>query len=377
MRLATRVIHAGQSPDPTTGAVMSPVYLTSTYRQPGFGEEWPWGYARGVNPTRHALERMLADLEGGADARAFASGMAAIEAVLHGLTAGDHVIATDRVYGGTRRLFDGVLERRGTSVTWTDTTSADAVEAAIRPSTRMLYLETPTNPTLVLTDLRVMARIAGKHDLTVVVDNTFMTPCLQRPLELGAHIVVHSTTKYLNGHSDSIGGAVVTTRAADAESVRWYQNSAGGILAPMDCFLVLRGLKTLDLRMQRHEANARRVARHLERHSGVREVFYPGLRSHPQHALAKRQMGGFGGIVTFDVGTLAKARRLGKRLRIATPAESLGGVETLVSHPATMSHGSLSTAERRRQGIGGGLIRLSVGIEAVEDLIDDLDHALG
>lgn len=376
LRLASQVIHAGQHPDPTTGAVMQPVYLTSTYRQPGLGSGWPYDYARGINPTRSALERALAALEHGHEARCFASGMAAIAAVMELLGPGDHVVCTRRVYGGTYRLFDGLLSGQGIAFGWVDTTDASAVEAAVRPATKMLYVETPTNPLLELTDLTAVARIARRHRLRLVVDNTFMTPCLQNPIDLGADLVVHSTTKYLNGHSDSIGGAVVSRGVEDAARIAWIQKTVGAVLSPLDSYLVLRGLKTLALRMERHQHNAERIASRLVRHPAVRAVHYPGLASHPQHRLARRQMRGFGGMIAFDLGSPARARRFLRRVRLCTLAESLGGVESLISHPATMSHGSLPPAERRRQGVGGGLLRLSVGVEDVADLIEDLEQAL-
>ena len=373
---ATRVIHAGQQPDATTGAVMQPVYFTSTYRQPALGEGWPYTYARGINPTRRALERNLAALEEGHDARCFASGMAAISAVTSLLSAGDHVIASERVYGGTYRLFEGLLRRNGLEFDWVDTTERRAIEAALRPNTKMLFVETPTNPTLELTDLAMAARVARRRELRLVVDNTFMTPYFQRPLALGADLVVHSTTKFLNGHSDSIGGCVVSRSAEDAQRIAWLQNSVGAILSPMDSFLVLRGVKTLALRMERHAENALEIARWLVRQPAVRRVNYPGLPAHPQHRLARRQMSGFGGVLSFDLGTLARAKRFFARLRLVALAESLGGVETLAAHPATMTHAALSPAARRRLGLGDGLVRLSVGVEDADDLIEDLRGAL-
>ena len=373
---ATKTIHAGQEPDPTTGAVMQPVYLVSTYRQPGLGENWRYNYARTINPTRSALERNLAALEGGQAAHCFASGMSAISAVLHLLQAGDHVVVSENVYGGTYRLFEGLLRRFGLEFSWVDTSDLKRVAAAIRPATRMLFIETPTNPTLALTDLAGAARLARRHELRLVVDNTFMTPYFQQPVALGADIVVHSTTKYLNGHSDSVGGCVVTTREPDAERIGWLQNAVGAILAPLDAFLVLRGLKTLTLRMQRHDASARKIAAWLARQENVRVVHYPGLAGHPQHRLARRQMSGFGGVISFDLGSLARARRFLGRLRLCALAESLGGVETLISHPASMTHGSLPREERQRIGVTEGLVRISVGLEDVEDLIEDLAHAL-
>jgi cystathionine beta-lyase/cystathionine gamma-synthase len=373
---STRAIHGGQEPDPTTGAVMQPVYLTSTYLQPGLGAGWPYDYARTVNPTRSALERNLAVLEGGREARCFASGMSAIHAVLLLLEAGDHVVVSHNVYGGTYRLFEGVLRKLGLGFTWVDTSDLGAAQAAIRDRTRMLYVETPTNPVLSLTDIAAAARVARRHGLILVVDNTFMSPYFQKPLALGADIVVHSTTKYLNGHSDSVGGGVVMTRAEHAERIAWLQNTAGAILSPMDSFLVLRGIKTLALRMERHDRNGREVAAWLEKHPKVGRVFYPGLRSHPQRALARRQMTGFGGMISFDLGSFARARRLLGRLRLCALAESLGGVETLISHPASMTHASVPAKRRAEIGVTAGLVRISVGIEDAADIVADLEQAL-
>jgi len=370
------VIHAGQAPDPTTGAVMPPLYLTSTYRRPGLGEPWDYDYARTINPTRRALERNLAELEGGVDARCFASGMAAIATVLSLLQPGDHVVASERVYGGTHRLFTGLLERQGLRFTWVDTSDPAATRSAIRPETRMLYIETPTNPLLTLTDIARTARIGKERAIRTVVDNTFMSPCFQQPLALGADLVVHSTTKYLNGHSDSVGGCVVARSDEDAERIAWLQKSVGAILSPLDSFLVLRGIKTLALRMERHDTNGRQVARWLDGHPRIRKVHYPGLAGFPQRALARRQMRGFGGMISFDLGTLARARRFLSRLRLCTLAESLGGVETLLAHPATMTHGSLGPARRAELGITDGLLRISVGIEEPADVIADLEQAL-
>jgi cystathionine beta-lyase/cystathionine gamma-synthase len=370
------MVHAGQQPDPTTGAVMQPVYLTSTYRQPGLDQDWPYDYARVVNPTRSALERQLAALEGGREARCFASGLSAISAVLGLLRAGDHVVVSQNVYGGTYRLFEGLLRQYGLEFSWVDTSKSANIEPAIGSRTKMLFVETPTNPTIQITDLAAAARIARKRRLRLVVDNTFMSPWFQRPIEHGAHIVVHSTTKYLNGHSDSVGGCVVSTRKSDAERMAWMQRSVGAILSPLDSFLVLRGVKTLGLRMERHDSNAREIAAWLERHPAVRRVHYPGLKSHPQHRLARRQMTGFGGMIAFDVGTRARAKKLLGRVRLCACAESLGGVETLISHPASMTHGSVPPEQRERIGVGEGLVRISVGIEDVQDLRDDLERAL-
>jgi len=373
---ATQAIHAGQFADPTTGAVMQPIYQTSTYRQPGLGDPWPFDYARTINPTRGALERNLAALEGGLEARCFASGMSAITAVLCLLRAGDHVVVSRNVYGGTYRLFEGLLRGFGLDFTWVDTSDLVATEASVGKTTRMLFVETPTNPVLTLTDIAGASRIAKRHGLTLVVDNTFMSPFFQRPIELGAQIVVHSTTKYLNGHSDSVGGCVVTTKRKDAERIGWLQNSMGAILAPMDSFLVLRGIKTLPLRMKRHDQSARLIAAWLEKHRKVRHVHYPGLKSHPQHALARRQMSGFGGMISFELGSLGAAKRFLKRLELCALAESLGGVESLISHPATMTHGAVPAAARRTIGITDGLVRISVGVEDVVDILADLAQAL-
>jgi cystathionine gamma-lyase/cystathionine beta-lyase/cystathionine gamma-lyase/homocysteine desulfhydrase len=377
MSFATQAIHAGQHPDPTTGAVMQPIYQVSTYRQPGLGAGWTYDYARTINPTRSALEGNLAALEGGLAARCFASGMSAIAAVMNLLRSGDHVVVSRNVYGGTYRLFEGLLRQFGLDFTWVDTSDLLAVEQAVTASTKMLYVETPTNPVLGLTDLAGASRIARRFKLRLVVDNTFMSPYFQRPIETGTDIVVHSTTKFLNGHSDSVGGCVVTTRPADAERIGWLQNSVGAILSPMDSFLVLRGIKTLPIRMERHDASGRTLAAWLNGRRKIRAVHYPGLKTHPQHALAKRQMSGFGGMISFDLGTLANAKRFLGRLRLCALAESLGGVETLISHPATMTHGAVPKGERKRIGVSDGLVRISVGLEDAGDLIADLDQGLG
>ena len=373
---ATQAIHAGQVPDPTTGAVMQPIYQVSTYRQPALGAGWVYDYARTINPTRSALENNLAALEGGLAARCFASGMSAIAAVMNLLRSGDHVVVSRNVYGGTYRLFEGLLRQFGLDFTWVDTGDLAAVERAIRPATKMLYVETPTNPVLGLTDLAGASRLARKAKLRLVVDNTFMSPYFQRPIALGTDIVVHSTTKFLNGHSDSVGGCVITTRAADAERIGWLQNSVGAILSPMDSFLVLRGIKTLPIRMERHDASARRIAAWLSGRRKILAVHYPGLKTHPQHALAKRQMTGFGGMISFELGSLGNAKKFLGRLTLCALAESLGGVETLISHPASMTHGAVPKAERKRIGVSDGLVRISVGLEDADDLIADLDQAL-
>ncbi len=373
---ATKAIHAGQVPDPSTGAVMQPIYQVSTYRQPGLGAGWKYDYARTINPTRGALERNLAALEGGLEARCFASGMSAIAAVMNLLKSGDHVVVSRNVYGGTYRLFEGLLRQFGLEFTWVDTSELSAIESAIRPATKMLYVETPTNPVLGITDLSAAGRIARKHKLRLVVDNTFMSPYFQQPIALGADLVVHSTTKYLNGHSDSVGGCVVTTRPEDAERIGWLQNTVGAILSPMDSFLVLRGIKTLPVRMERHDASGRKIAAWLAGSRKISAVHYPGLKTHPQHALAKRQMTGFGGMIAFELGSLANAKKFLGRLSLCALAESLGGVETLISHPASMTHGAVPKGERKRIGVTDGLVRISAGLEDVDDLIADLKQAL-
>jgi cystathionine gamma-lyase len=378
--LATRAIHAGQAPDPATGAIMPPIYATSTYVQESPGVHKGFVYARGQNPTRMAYERCIADLENGTAGFAFASGMAAASTVLELLEPGDHVIAMEDLYGGSYRLFETVRRRSaGLDFSFVDLTDMVNFRAAIRPETRMVWVETPTNPLLRLIDLDAIAGIAKDHNVLTVIDNTFATPCLQRPIDYGFDIVVHSATKYLNGHSDVVGGVAVVGDDPDlAQRVAHLQNSVGGIAAPFDSFLALRGLKTLPLRMERHCASAALVAGFLDRHPKVEQVHYPGLASHPQHDLAKRQMPAFGGMVSAVVaGGLEGARRFLERCRIFALAESLGGVESLISHPAIMTHASMPTDVRTRIGIVDGLVRLSVGIEDVVDLIADLDDALG
>jgi cystathionine gamma-lyase len=373
LRLETLAIHAGQAPDPTTGAIMTPVYLTSTYVQDGPGGHKGFEYSRTRNPTRDALEGCLAALEGGRHGLAFASGLAATDAVLHLLSAGDHVVHSDDVYGGTFRIFDKVHRRHGLSFDAVDMTDPARVERALRPETRLIWIESPTNPMLKLVDLAAVAAIARRHGARTVVDNTFATPCFQRPLEHGIDVVVHSTTKYLNGHSDVVGGAVVTTDDELHARLAFLQNAVGGVPSPMDAFLVLRGLKTLPVRMERHAANALALASFLEGHPQVERVIYPGLPSHPQHALARRQMPGFGGMLTFVLrGGLPAATAFLRAVRIFACAESLGGVESLIEHPAIMTHASVPAATRAALGISDGLIRVSAGIEAVEDLKDDL-----
>jgi cystathionine beta-lyase/cystathionine gamma-synthase len=376
MGFATDAIHIGQEPDPATGAIIVPIYQTSTYVQEELGKHKGYEYARTSNPTRTALERNLAALEGGRFGFAFASGMAAINALLTLLKSGDHVLAGHNLYGGTFRLFERVLTDFGLSFTYVNTCALDHVQAALRPETRMVFIETPTNPVMEITDIARVARIAHERNVPVAVDNTFMSPYLQRPLELGADIVVHSTTKYLNGHSDGVGGAVILNDSAMAERLRFIQNAAGAVLGPMDSWLVLRGVKTLAVRMRQHSSNGMAVAEHLAAHPKVKGVHYPGLESHPQHALARKQMKAFGGMLSLETGSLENAKAVLKSVRLCSLAESLGGVETLISHPATMTHASVPPESRRRIGITDGLVRISVGIEDLEDIIADLDQAL-
>lgn len=375
----TRAIHAGQEPDPTTGAVITPIYATSTFAQAAPGVHKGFDYGRSHNPTRFAYERVVADLEGGSAGFAFASGMAAASSVLELLEAGSHMVSTNDLYGGTYRLFERVRKHSaGLDVTYADLSNPKALAAAIRPNTRMLWVETPTNPLLKLVDLQASAAIAKKHGIITVADNTFATPWIQRPLELGFDVVMHSATKYLNGHSDMIGGiAVVGKNAEIRERLGFLQNSVGSIAGPFDSFLAHRGVKTLGLRMERHCANALRIAEWLERHPKVTRVIYPGLKSHPQYALAKKQMRGFGGMISIIVkGGLKPAVAMLNRCRIFTLAESLGGIESLIEHPAIMTHASIPPAVRRKNGIDDGLVRISVGIENVDDLMGDLENAL-
>jgi len=377
---ATRCIHAGQEPDPTTGAVMMPIYATSTYVQQSPGVNKGYDYARTKNPTRMAFERCIADLEGGRAAFAFASGLAAISTSLECLDQGSHVISVDDLYGGSRRLFERVRKRSmGIEVSYLDLSDPDAIEAEIRPNTRLVWVETPTNPLLKLVDLERVAAIAKKRGIWAAADNTFASPYVQRPLEHGFDLVVHSTTKYLNGHSDMVGGvAVVADNAELGERLKFLQNAVGAIQGPFDSFLALRGLKTLALRMERHCTSGLKIAAWLERHPKVRRVFYPGLASHPQHALAKKQMHAFGGMISAELeGTLDDARRFLERCQLFALAESLGGVESLIEHPALMTHGSVPVDVRAALGISDTLVRLSVGIEDSDDLIADLDAALG
>ncbi len=373
LRFDTLAIHAGQHPDPTTGAIMTPVYLTSTYVQDGPGVHKGYEYSRTQNPTRHALEACLAALEGGRHGLAFASGLAATDAVLHLLSAGDHVLFSDDVYGGTFRIFDKVFRRHGLAFDAVDMTDPANVARALRPETRLVWIESPTNPMLKLVDLAAVSTIAREHGARTVVDNTFATPCFQRPLAHGIDVVVHSTTKYLNGHSDVVGGAIVTDDGDLHARLAFLQNAVGGVPSPMDAFLVLRGLKTLPVRMERHGRNALAVARFLEAHPQVERVAYPGLASHPQHALACRQMTGFGGMLAFVIrGGLPAATAFLRAVRIFACAESLGGVESLIEHPAIMTHASVPKETRDKLGIADGLVRVSVGIESADDLVEDL-----
>jgi cystathionine beta-lyase/cystathionine gamma-synthase len=376
MGFATNAIHVGQEPDPATGAIVAPIYQTSTYVNEELGKNKGYDYARTNHPNRKALERTLAKLEGGHSAYVFTSGMAGIDAVFRLLRPGDHVVLSEAVYGGVFRLSTQLLVHFGLEFSFVDTSSPDAVRMALRPNTKMLYVETPANPTMGVADIAALSKLANERNVTVVVDNTFLSPYLQRPIELGAHIVVHSMTKYLNGHSDSTGGAVVLTRPADAEKIYFIQRSAGSGLAPMDCFLISRGIKTLAVRMLQHNANGISVARHLDAHPKVRKVFYPGLPSHPQHDIARRQQKGPGAMLSFELGTLEAARRFLNHVKLCSLAESLGGVETLISLPAVMTHASMPKEVQDRVGITEGLVRLSVGIEDVEDIIADLDQAL-
>jgi cystathionine gamma-lyase/cystathionine beta-lyase/cystathionine gamma-lyase/homocysteine desulfhydrase len=375
-RFSTVCIHAGQEPDPGTGAIITPIYQTSTYVQEELGRHKGYEYARTQNPTRSALERNLAAIEGGRAAFAFASGMAAIGAIASMLQAGDHVVVTDNTYGGTFRLFERVLTRYQVSFSYVDTSRVEEVAKAIRPETRLLFVETPTNPVMRLTDLAACAELARSRRIRLAVDNTFASPCVQRPIELGADLVMHSTTKYLNGHSDSVGGVVVAVRDEDVEWLRFIQNAAGAIMGPMDAWLVLRGTKTLAVRMAQHNANGQALAEFLAGHRKVTRVLYPGLPDHPQHALATRQMRGFGGMLTFDMGTFDAARDVCNRVKLISLAESLGGVETLISHPASMTHASVPAERRAAIGLTDSLVRISTGIEDPADLIADLEQAL-
>ncbi|MGA7293332.1 MAG: PLP-dependent aspartate aminotransferase family protein [Terriglobales bacterium] len=373
---ATRAIHVGQEPDPLTGAVSAPIYPTSTYVQEEIGKNKGYEYARVSNPTRDRLEMNLAALEGGTAARVFGSGMAAINAIVTTLKAGDHIIAGHNLYGGTPRLFNQVFTHFGLTFSYVDTSDAGSVERAFQKNTRLIFLETPTNPLMQLCDLRAISELSHRHGVEVVVDNTFMSPYFQRPIEFGADMVVHSTTKFLNGHSDGLGGVVVCTKPEQAEKLAFLQKAAGAILSPFECWLILRGVKTLAVRMLQHDCNGRKVAEYLAKHKKVHKVFYPGLADHPQHELARRQMAGFGSMIAFETGSLANANKMLRKVRVCSLAESLGGVETLISHPATMTHAALGDDGRRKIGITDGLVRISVGIEDVGDIIGDLDQAL-
>lgn len=374
----TRAIHAGQPPDEKTGAVMVPIYQTSTYAQPSLGKHTGYEYSRTDNPTRTAYQQCLAALEGGTHALAFSSGLASTDCVLHTLKAGDHVLCCDDVYGGTYRLFERVYRGFGLDFTFVDMSDPAKVEAAFKPNTKLVWIETPTNPTLKLVDIEMVSSIARKKGAISVVDNTFMSAYFQQPLSLGADVVMHSVTKYMNGHSDVIGGALITSDDALYEKLKFYQNAVGAVPAPMDCFFVMRGLKTLHVRMERHGENAMKVAEFLSRHPKVERVIYPGLESHPQHGLAKKQMKGFGGMITFFIkGGLPEARTFLEKVRLFTLAESLGGVESLIEHPAIMTHASIPPENRKALGIHDNLVRVSVGIEDVKDLLQDLEQALG
>jgi cystathionine beta-lyase/cystathionine gamma-synthase len=376
-RFSTICIHAGQEPDPATGAIITPIYQTSTYVQDGLGQPHAgFEYGRTQNPTRMALERNIAAIEAGTAAFAFASGMAAIDALLTRLQSGDHVLVGDNTYGGTFRLFEKVRRKFGLDFTYVDTSKPELIEPAIQPNTKYLFIETPTNPMLQITDIECVSAIAHRKNVRVIVDNTFASPYIQRPLTLGADIVVHSTTKFLNGHSDSVGGIVILKHQDDVDWMKFVQNAAGAILGPMDSWLILRGTKTMTIRLERTNENSQIIAEYLEAHPKVTRTIYPGLKSHPHYALARKQMNGFGGLISFDVGSLDAAKTVLNRLRLMALAESLGGVETLISHPAIMTHASVPADRREMLGITDGLIRISVGIEDVEDLQADLEQAL-
>jgi cystathionine beta-lyase/cystathionine gamma-synthase len=373
---ATRAIHCGQEPDPLTGAVTVPIYPTSTYVQQGIGENKGYEYSRVSNPTRTRLEENLAALEGAVAARVFGSGMAAIHAIVSVLKSGDHVVCGNDLYGGTPRLFNQVMAGFGLEFSYIDTSDAEKVERGLRKNTRMVYVETPTNPLMRLSDLEAISQICRRKKVSLVVDNTFMSPYFQQPLALGADMVVHSTTKFLNGHSDGLGGVVMCAKQEHADQLAFLQKAAGAILSPFECWLVLRGVKTLAARMEIHDRSGRIVADFLSKHKKVKTVLYPGLPDHPQHALARRQMSGFGAMITFETGSLKNANKMLKKVRICSLGESLGGVETLISHPATMTHAGLGAKGRAAIGITDGMVRISVGIEDVDDILDDLDQAL-
>ncbi len=376
MGFSTDAIHVGQEADPATGAIIVPIYQTSTFVQEGLGKNKGYEYARTLNPTRAALEKNLAALEAAQSGHAYASGMAAIHNLMLLLKPGDHVLAGHNMYGGTFRLFERVLKDSGLEFSYVNTSRPAEVERDFRPNTRLVFIETPTNPVMEMTDIAAIAHIAHSHNALLAVDNTFMSPYLQQPLRLGADAVVHSTTKYLNGHSDGVGGALLVNDPVMGEQLRFLQNAAGGVMAPFECWLVLRGVKTLALRMERHCKNGMAIAQYLNQHPKVRKVYYPGLPTHPQYDLARRQMKGFGGMLAFETGSLSNARTVLESVRICSLAESLGGVETLISHPATMTHASVPAEVRESLGITDGLVRISVGVEDVDDLIADLDQAL-
>ncbi|HZR32236.1 MAG TPA: PLP-dependent aspartate aminotransferase family protein [Terriglobales bacterium] len=373
---ATRAIHVGQEPDPLTGSVVAPIYPTSTYVQEELGKNKGYEYSRVSNPTRTRLEENLAALEWGTAAKVFASGMAAINAMCTLLKSGDHLICSHNVYGGVPRLFNQILANYGLEFSYVDTSQVREVERAIRKNTRMVYVETPTNPLMSVSDIWAISQICHRRGVEVVVDNTFMSPYFQQPIKLGADMVVHSTTKFLNGHSDGLGGVIVCTKPEQAERLAFIQKSAGAILSPFECWLVLRGVKTLAVRMEQHDRNGRAVAKFLADHKKVKTVYYPGLPDHPQHELARRQMLGFGSMITFETGSLNNAKKMLRKVRVCSLGESLGGVETLISHPATMTHAALGEKGRKAIGITDGMVRISVGIEDIDDILDDLDQAL-
>ncbi len=373
---ATRAIHAGQPPDPSTGAINTPIFLSSTYVQEEIGKHKGYEYSRVSNPTRTALEDNLAALEGGRSGHVFASGMAAVTALVTMMKSGDHVICGHNVYGGTPRMFNQVYANYGLEFTYVDTTDPENVRRAFKPNTRLVHVETPTNPLMQLTDIRAVADIAHEKGVDLCVDNTFMSPYFQQPIELGADIVMHSTTKFLNGHSDGLGGALIATRPDQSETFAFVQKCTGGIMSPFEAYLVLRGVKTLAVRMEQHDKNGRIVAEFLEKSPAIERVLYPGLESNPQYELAKRQMTGFGALITFEAGSLERANHILKRVRVISLGESLGGVESLISHPATMTHAALGEEGRRKIGLSDGMIRLSVGIEDVDDLVGDLEQAI-
>lgn len=378
MKFSTKAIHAGNEPDPETGAVNIPIYATSTYANEEFGVSKGYDYGRTINPTRVALEKNLAALENGKYGFAFSSGMGATHAVASLLKQGDHVIVSANVYGGTYRIFERIMRKQGLDFSWVDTSGADEIKKALKPNSKMIFVETPTNPMLTLTDLNMISDIAGANRLISVCDNTFMSPYFQNPLDMGIDIVLHSTTKYINGHSDAIGGCAVTSNEEFAEQLKFIQNSVGAVPSPFDCYLVLRSTKTLALRMERHNENAVKIARELDKNykNKIPKVYYPGLESHPQHELAKKQMRGFGGMISIELGSLGNAVKFFNGLKIFARAESLGGVESLVCHPVSMTHASVPKEEREKFGLTDGLIRLSVGVEDYDDLIEDIVNAL-